>query len=950
MQNTSSSTPLWLDIKTEYIDENIDRVIPYLKEGYLNMISRDSFYNRTVELFEKRIDALLEGLISCPIYSGMEAMEKIELDSRLLGTFLLIKDEIDEKVMHAGAAFLSRLQILVPTYSQCLAELALDIFNGTIQLKKNEYPFSWIDVLQFNPNILAHKICFAPRKLSKPHKEKWIEKKGTMKIHDGHVDISSEARKSISYKDQVYSMEVFDGRLRFLTAKGDKLKKSDEEDIEKMERFTRDFLISQKDVTPVAKRLKGWTEGDRLTVRVTGKRNSCLYLKSTSKDHEPIEGVLENEEGFLYYDTIDFFRALNVGDRIEVTLSSLENKTFTVSKPFIDFIIQERVETGENFYAYIHSIRKDRSGREKAYMWADDGFPVMGYARDSFSEGDFVEVRFNSFGEDRYYGVVNVDIICKSDPYDMTADDTKRDCILSYRYEEEAEVQEEKVQTVNEGQLKEICRMLVTCQKSFPTTADRYRILCATEIICNMMSWNEDARFIEFVGDYLEDVVKFVRGNKDKMRPLVPADEFRSQESVQRRIKIIEILMAYEDPEKNDVLLEALDQDDEQLKKLAALIQSNNSIGNFLSRSMKNVIRREIINTLSLEDDGDTDLDKENGIYLGLENERQEFKTSFFFAPKDAKEQDQKMTIFKGVCAFLNSRNGGTLFIGVDDLGYVKGLDAELEHLEKVGWGNYHGIDGYVRYITDQAKQFFDLSILTHVNISAMYDGQVCAINITPYEYNIVELEDTAYIRLNNESVVMNDATRRKIMADRIILNQDDAMIKSHLIDAITNRRQVVLHGYSSSNGGDIRDRHVEPFMFASGHEAIWCFDCDDRTNKVFRTDRISNVEVLSENWMYASRHKSLKMDIFRMTGDKPMHVRLQLNMMARNVLLEEYEEARNTIIPTDDADVWFLDTDVYKIEGIGRFYMGLANAIKIIDAPELEAYVQEYARKYLIK
>ena len=187
-------------------------------------------------------------------------------------------------------------------------------------------------------------------------------------------------------------------------------------------------------------------------------------------------------------------------------------------------------------------------------------------------------------------------------------------------------------------------------------------------------------------------------------------------------------------------------------------------------------------------------------------------------------------------------------------------------------------------------------------------------------------------------------------MAERIILNQDDAMVKSNLLDAMNNRRQVILHGYSSSNSGDIRDRHVEPFLFASGYDTIWCYDCEDRNNKVFKVDRISNVELCKDSWMYEREHKSLKMDIFRMTGNKPIHVRLQLNMMARNVLLEEYEEARNVIIPTGNQDTWLLDTDVYKIEGVGRFYIGLANAIDIVDAPELEAYVKEYTKKYLIK
>ena len=35
-------------------------------------------------------------------------------------------------------------------------------------------------------------------------------------------------------------------------------------------------------------------------------------------------------------------------------------------------------------------------------------------------------------------------------------------------------------------------------------------------------------------------------------------------------------------------------------------------------------------------------------------------------------------------------------------------------------------------------------------------------------------------------------------------------------------------------------------------------------------------------------------------------------------------------------------------MEGIGRFYMGLANHIKILQAPELEQYVVAFAKENL--
>jgi hypothetical protein len=36
-------------------------------------------------------------------------------------------------------------------------------------------------------------------------------------------------------------------------------------------------------------------------------------------------------------------------------------------------------------------------------------------------------------------------------------------------------------------------------------------------------------------------------------------------------------------------------------------------------------------------------------------------------------------------------------------------------------------------------------------------------------------------------------------------------------------------------------------------------------------------------------------------------------------------------------------------MEGIGRFYMGLAGEIQIIDAPRLKEYAQQYSKNHIM-
>ena len=74
--------------------------------------------------------------------------------------------------------------------------------------------------------------------------------------------------------------------------------------------------------------------------------------------------------------------------------------------------------------------------------------------------------------------------------------------------------------------------------------------------------------------------------------------------------------------------------------------------------------------------------------------------------------------------------------------------------------------------------------------------------------------------------------------------------------------------------------------------------------------------------------------------------ISLQLDLMAKNLLVEEYPKAKEFITgQKGDENVWFFTTDICKIEGIGRFYIGLANHILILEGDALKEYAKEYAK-----
>ena len=165
---------------------------------------------------------------------------------------------------------------------------------------------------------------------------------------------------------------------------------------------------------------------------------------------------------------------------------------------------------------------------------------------------------------------------------------------------------------------------------------------------------------------------------------------------------------------------------------------------------------------------------------------------------------------------------------------------------------------------------------------------------------------------------------------------------------AIEGRLQVVLRDYESGHSHTIRDRRIEPYGFTSDYIDVLGYDLEDGGNKTFKVSRIGEVEVLDEAWTAAERHRPQKMDIFRISGDSPIHIRLKLSFMAKNLLVEEYPLASRDL--RREGDDWILDTQLYGLGGAARFVAGLLSEIEILDAPELKAYLRDSLARGLEK
>lgn len=208
----------------------------------------------------------------------------------------------------------------------------------------------------------------------------------------------------------------------------------------------------------------------------------------------------------------------------------------------------------------------------------------------------------------------------------------------------------------------------------------------------------------------------------------------------------------------------------------------------------------------------------------------------------------------------------------------------------------------------------------------------------------IESIDDTNLLKQNLKRKLYS-VYDNKILAD-IVVRGDNATTVRRLIEAIEQRRQVVLRDYRSAHGGAVRDRRVEPFAFTANYVQTWCYDTESDSCKLFKLSRIGSVELLDDEWRNADRHVEGFIDIFRMNGDRRRPVRLRLGLMARNLLIEEYPLAEKHLTVADEQ-CWILDTEVADYAGVARFVAGLLDDIEIVDTPELDLYIDDYLRRY---
>lgn len=965
---------IWLKPKPTHIDEYFEDFLSYLKSPGN---TSDALYAESLRLLKERVSLLVHERTSAPLYRQERDIETLKFNTRLCGAWLLAIHDASKQerkqvllTMTNNLAYLSSQSTITALNNSTFSYRSVpQLLDMAIKLATHDMPssmtFSWNDLIKFSLDLFIVNFLKMPITVKS---ENCHEGKGLMVTKNGEILLASYPKSLYDkkYLQNAGSDTSLLPEYGFVVSsdKGLQIKESQKDEIGVIEEFVSDILQNMKTIKvgKSAKRLLQYVDGDYVPVEVTEVSSQKIMLKTIDPSYNSIVGVLVFEQNLKIFSKVYpievWTKVLKVGDRFNAIVNT-SNSTFSITKLFIEYIT-DNVSTTDQFDA--HNRKVTGGWLKLREFWTDAGFMVFvditeeeDEALDEHDGNAGIEI--TNFGTGQFRGCL-YGRICD---YEVEKRDISREEVcprmlknfIATHSQIKLMEQGEEYEQIPSSFIKEYCTTLNILQRREVNPMIRYRILSVMRILSTLIDEEKDDNYTSYISKYLKTLILFAKADCNEGKLVVPItvpEDLKDEETVTNGEDILNILSCFgKDYDATSNILDPyIEYENETLSKTASLVQSYNRLFGLLEGKTLRGIKKQILNRLSVVTDGDSTLELSNeleGIF-GDEDDMKEFKTSFFVAPSNAKEQRQFHNIFRGICAMMNNR-GGILYLGVNDKGIPVGLKSDLDYLSKK-FSLSANLDAYILHISKIGEEWFGETYWKYVTLKPISEHNVVSIIIEPYPYDIVYLKDgTTYLRKNNASAPITDESTIEDIRRRRLENLRKTDDKTIILqDAIQKERKVRLMGYKSSNSGTIQNRVVEAFHIDS-NEYIHCYEPESKMVKMFRISRADRVVMLDEPWEFKSKHKTMAIDPFHMSGDKKNNVKLRLKLQAKNDI-EEYYPGISQYIRQYNSDTWTLDTFTYNLYPLMVFYLSHAQYVEIVDAKGLREAVMEYVKQNL--
>ena len=184
----------------------------------------------------------------------------------------------------------------------------------------------------------------------------------------------------------------------------------------------------------------------------------------------------------------------------------------------------------------------------------------------------------------------------------------------------------------------------------------------------------------------------------------------------------------------------------------------------------------------------------------------------------------------------------------------------------------------------------------------------------------------------------MNDILNDAPYLQKVVANV------SLLVKAASTRKKVLVE-YESNSRNKRCKLIVEPYSFYFYFNYVWCFEEEERKNTAMRISRITDVQILDEEWPSKPKHRKQVIDAFGCWGHKMIPIKLRLTMQARNLMTEAHPISMITMREDPaypDGERWILETGVCDYSGITRYIMGMLDEVEILEGEGLKEYIRK--------
>lgn len=229
--------------------------------------------------------------------------------------------------------------------------------------------------------------------------------------------------------------------------------------------------------------------------------------------------------------------------------------------------------------------------------------------------------------------------------------------------------------------------------------------------------------------------------------------------------------------------------------------------------------------------------------------------------------------------------------------------------------------------------------------------------NMTAEDLIVFNLEEADIIKQSLLNYKIKDPLQKSLLTKLYALTDleelSDTLYNHSVSKNINNlrhcmkyKKQAILVDYQSVNSQKTCNRIVEPLKFYNYFTYLHAFEIESQQVKQYKTERITEVIQTNNDWKHEEKHDITNIDVFGMSGKRPLNVKLYLSPRASKLIKEEFPDSIH-FIKTDNGITYF-DGFVYDFAGIARFIMGLIDETDVIYPPELKKFVHAKMKRFL--